>query len=161
MKELKVEDEPESIEKILKKTKTGMRLLVKALSEIDYIDDIGVKEGKYWSSDFHNYRDRVEFKLKQPVIPDLEHLMDTIVLRTSRNGLNARVEVYAEPYEETKGEVDKKWGILVEPAEGVTSPIKMREVTNRAIRKVKNAIRYYIRKNPKVKEKIPSRNLYK
>ena len=144
--------ETEPIEEIVKKTKTNIGLLVKALSKITYITGIEVTESHPWSKDFHKYKHVIRFKLSQPAHSDLENLMNTIYSRVTHNGLQADIHLLQEPYEKEHGEIDRMYEIVIESKEGITSPPKIREVTDQAIDKITEAVRHYIRKNPMCKQ---------
>lgn len=143
--------EQESLDEILKKTKTNIRLLIEALSQIKYITDISFTEGKYWSKDFHNFKDVVEFKLDKPVYPDVDNLMRTIISEVNDNCLQADVELNYEIEH-------KKYEILIEPKKGITSPPKMREAVNWALDKTTRAVENYTKRNPKSIQKEGDNN---
>ncbi len=138
--------EQESLDEILRKTRReNIKQLVKALSQINYITDIHPTEGHYWSEEFQNYKDVIEFKLKMPVHPDVDELMKTIFIKVNANCLKADVHLNYE--------IDQdKYEILIEPKKGITSPPKMTEAVNKALDRTTSAVKEYVNKNPSCKK---------
>ena len=137
----------ESLDEILKKTRSkNIKQLVQALSKIEYITDIRPTEGHYWSAEFQNYKDVVEFKRKIPVHPDVDKLMETIISKVNANCLQADVRLnYEIAYD--------KYEILIEPKKGVSSPPKMREAVNKALDRTTKAVEEYMGKYVKNKSR--------